>query len=272
MRQEIERESPAMLNASASSPQLPEDDDGRFAGSPPQISALPGVAVASEAHDGYDDDFEFQVVVRDPEMWAAVTADEIFCNGQIRPIYPVFNRDLLAGDGGGEKQLRKPLRRLMIEERESATASRSSSSSSSSVDDLEGVPPETYCVWKPKSAYNRRCRKVGSTGSSFRWRIHDLVVGRSHSDGKEKFVFVAPVDKRLPDKEPSAEGVKEKKKNMKGKGKQPSEMDLGSAHRVLYGLGATAKGEPAARKSFPTYKPVGFFANVDGLSREHHPF
>ena len=58
--------------------------------------------------------------------------------------------------------IRLPLRKLLIEERETASCS------SSEADELEGVPSGTYCVWTPKAAESPpgRCRKSNSTGSS----------------------------------------------------------------------------------------------------------
>lgn len=158
--------------------------------SPQKISAAPEHHCGAEDDD--DDrceDFEFAFVIKDLESGPAITADEIFSNGQIRPVYPVFKRDLLLANSGGtmtEQAARPPLRKLLIKER------NASSSASSPMDELDGIPPESYCMWMPVSSVPSpaRSKKSRSTGLSFRWRIRDLL-GRSHSDGKEKFVFVA---------------------------------------------------------------------------------
>ncbi|RRT60170.1 hypothetical protein B296_00032182 [Ensete ventricosum] len=232
-----------------------------------------------------DDDFEFAFVVKDPETGPAITAAEIFSNGQIRPIYPVFNRSLLLANGnddrgrlvaeGEEKTapVRRTLRKLLIEEREEHSASATSSSSSLGTDELEGIPPETYCVWTPRSAAPSpsRCKKSRSTGSSLRWRLRDLMIGRSQSDGKEKFVFLA-----AKSEEAVAAGSKESKKKKakaRGKGGNPTEVDARTAHQVYYGKDRPT-GSGAARRSFLPYNQnlIGFFANVNGLSRTHHPF
>ncbi|GFP96992.1 hypothetical protein PHJA_001843300 [Phtheirospermum japonicum] len=131
----------------------------------------------------------------------------IFCNGQIRPVYPVFNRDLFLEkrNGFGEEgendvilAVRLSLRKLFTEERETTmtiVVTTMSSSSSSEADELEGVPAETYCVWRPKeaAAAEGRCKKSNSTGSiSKRWEFRDLL-HRSVSDGgKDSFVFLSP--------------------------------------------------------------------------------
>lgn len=261
--------------------------------SPQKISAAPEHPYEVEEDDNGDtsEDFEFAFVIKDPESGPAITADEIFSNGQIRSVYPVFNRDLLLTDGGGdgsgaveEKAVRLPLGRLLMEERNAWTRSESWSSSSE-MDELEGIPPGTYCVWRPGSVPPSpvRCKKSSSTGSSFRWRIRDLV-RRSRSDGKEKFVFLAAEEKipsQVSEKKSEAaeaEGEKKQKGEARSRGKKGSkvtEVDLVTAHRIYYGstagAGQAAKG---GRRSFLPYKPdlVSFFTNVNGLSRINHPF
>lgn len=148
-----------------------------------------------------DDEFEFAVVPREP-MAVTISAEDIFYNGQIKPIYPIFNTNLLSNgdsnvngeeddDGGGLKKSKsKPKRvhrpslgKLMSEERET------NSCSSSEADELDAILPGTYCVWTPKESLER-CKKSNSMGSSKRWKLRDLLY-RSNSDGKETFVFIA---------------------------------------------------------------------------------
>ncbi|CAA0820899.1 Protein of unknown function (DUF1645 [Striga hermonthica] len=147
---------------------------------------------------GEDSEFEFSFAGRGSEMPSPVSADEIFCNGQIRPVYPFFNADLFPNrirfgrrdeeECSAGSTVRMPLMKLFIEEREPAAAT--TSSSSSGADELDGVPADTYCVWRPKEAAAEvRCGKSSSVGSrSKRWRIGDLL-RRSHSDGgKDRFL------------------------------------------------------------------------------------
>ena len=72
---------------------------------------------------------------------------------------------------------------LLIEERGTA----------SEVDELEGVLPGMYYVWKPKATKSppRRCRKNNSTGSSKRWKFRNFL-HRSNNDDKDTFVFLTP--------------------------------------------------------------------------------
>ncbi|KAG9149636.1 hypothetical protein Leryth_022925 [Lithospermum erythrorhizon] len=83
--------------------------------------------------------------------------------------------------------MKVPLRKLFTEDEEAP-----SSSSSSEVDEMEAIPPGTYCVWKPKvvEASHSTCKKSKSTGfGSKRWKLRDLL-RRSNSEGKDSFVFL----------------------------------------------------------------------------------
>ncbi|XP_064955743.1 uncharacterized protein LOC135607676 [Musa acuminata AAA Group] len=273
-----------------------ETDDGFVSAvrheSPQQIPAAPQCTQESlQLDDGGgdesedDDDFEFAFVIKDPDGGQDITADEIFSDGQIRPVYPVFGRALLLADDDGLSRrgraaaeleeeratsaVRGTLRHLLIAEREENLGA-SSSSSSLAADELAGVPPGTYCVWAPRSAAltPTRCKKSRSTGSSsLRWRLRDLVVGRSHSDGKEKFVFLAAGEDNDKEKESrcrvtkTEETGKGKEDKAKGKRGEATEVDIATAHRIYYGR------RGGARRSFLPYKQdlLGYFANVNGI-------
>ncbi|CAL5096390.1 unnamed protein product [Urochloa decumbens] len=268
--------------------------------------------------EGDEFEFEFPFVSRDSPAGTAAPADELFADGRIRPFYPVFGR-ATGGAGGGwaggkihvdsshdgtarsapavaAPRVRGQLGRLFLEEtreRNSSTSSTESSSSSAATDDdrdgLDSAAPESYCVWRPGSsaaASPRPPRKrSGSTGSMARWRrISDLVVGRSHSDGKEKFLFFATPHEAATNKDKP----KAKPTPTPAGGRNPTpttaatEIDtVTAAHRIAYlakgggtgGGGGVPGGTP--RRTFLPYREelVGFFANVNGISRSHqHPF
>jgi hypothetical protein len=94
-----------------------------------------------------DDDFEFVSVSRADD-------DVVVVDGQIGPVFPVFNRDLLSKSWlqGNEdhdgRSLRVPLKKLFVDERDPTTSFSSSSSSEEEEGEgeLEGVPPGPYCV------------------------------------------------------------------------------------------------------------------------------
>ncbi|KAJ0106489.1 hypothetical protein Patl1_18034 [Pistacia atlantica] len=230
-----------------------------------------------EEEEEEEEEFEFALVCRRPD--SPISADEIFCNGQIRPIYPVFDTSLLLNDtdinqntennnssstrssSSSKSSHRLPLGKLMSEERESTT-----SCSSSEAEDLDNLQPGTYCVWAPKAnsrhqdSPGRSCKKSNSTGSSKRWKFRDFLY-RSNSDGKDTFVFLAP-NKKTTDKKVAAE---ESGKENKGKVKVVEEHYVKN-HQAIK--------EEDKKKSFLPYRQdlVGFFNNVNGLSRNLHPF
>ncbi|KAF0927846.1 hypothetical protein E2562_036588 [Oryza meyeriana var. granulata] len=246
------------------------------------VAVPPSEAASGDVVTDFDSDgeFEFPFVSRDSPAGTASLADDLFADGRIKPFYPVFAR------AGGADQTKKdasapvaprtrgPLGRLFLEE--------------------SRAPPESYCPWTPGagsasvSASPRPPRKSGSTGSMARWRrISELVVGRSHSDGKEKFLFLPtpPPTKEHNDMDHFKPKPKPKPKPPPAAGgkKLPAaavaEIDTVAAmHRVAYatnGSGATRGGGGTPRRTFLPYREelVGLFANVSGISRSHpHPF
>ena len=229
-----------------------------------------------EEEEEDDDEEEFTFCWREPET-SPISADEIFYNGQIRPI---FNGDLGISEGQNHEvsvnpppppttttpaSIRLPLRKLLIEERGTASCS------SSEADELEGVPPGTYCVWTPKAAESPpgKCRKSNSTGSSKRWKFRDFL-HRSNSDGKDTFVFLTPNSnssmKKKTDKEATSTSAgKPKPKSVTGE-------NVTSSNRK--NNNTASKKETERRRSYLPYRQdlVGFFANVNGMSRNLHPF
>lgn len=213
----------------------------------------------------YDDDnSDFAFVTAGSDQFSPISADEIFYNGQIRPI---FNRDLLLNDTGcnsekvstPRKSNRVSLRKLFIEDREIA-----SSSSSSEVDDLEGITPGTYCVWRPKSAEespSELCKKSNSTGSSTkRWKLRDFI-HRSNSEGKETFVFLTTPFKKREEK---TESTRIDSAKITGKV---------SAVEGFPALRYSENGKDK-RKSYLPYRQdlVSFLGNVNALNRNLQHF
>ncbi|TVU02516.1 hypothetical protein EJB05_51926, partial [Eragrostis curvula] len=261
--------------------------DGRPGGRQhePTVSRADAGAAPSDDDEDSDGEFEFPFVSRDPAPGCgAAPADELFAGGRIRAFYPVFGRVL--DDAAPEPEPpRAPLGRLFKLEgsRTSSVASTSSSAStdaSAGAGELDGASPESYCLWtpgsSPASSPSRPPRKSGSTGSMARWRrIGELVVGRSHSDGREKFLFLSAPSS--PARENASKPkAKQQTKGSKAAAGAKTEVDTVAAGRRMgaYG-GAGAKGSPGARRTFLPYRQdlVGLFANVHGLSRSHpHPY
>ncbi|MED6188094.1 hypothetical protein PIB30_082715 [Stylosanthes scabra] len=155
-----------------------------------------------------NDDFGFEFVAF---RKAEDNNDHEFSYFNDNTVFPLFNHDLLKeSDGRNESskvELRFPVRRLLIaggedhrSESYQSPSLSSGSSWSSSDDDLDGIPPGTYCVWTPNSpqASPSRCKKSNSTGSSSsskRWKLLNFL-RRSNSDGKESLVFLAAPAKK----------------------------------------------------------------------------
>ncbi|XP_048441079.1 uncharacterized protein LOC125477708 [Pyrus x bretschneideri] len=236
-----------------------------------------------ECESENEDDFSFAPTNADG---SPISADDIFQNGQIRPVFPIFNRDLLfaeANDGDASRaraassatsssSLRPPLKKLFFEERDTQP------SSASELDELEGVQEGTFCEWsrKPVEAAPELRNKSNSTGSSKLWRVRDLKL-RSNSDGKDAFVFLNPKSAASP--KPSQESAADGKSSAeiqktaeKVKGKAKKVETVSSAHEKHY-VKNREKKEGDKRRSYLPYRPVvGFFTNVNVLSRNVHPF
>ncbi|TMX03688.1 hypothetical protein EJD97_014865 [Solanum chilense] len=217
-------------------------------------------------HDDDDeDDFEFAFVTEGSNQFSPISADEIFYNGQIRPI---FNRDLSFNDNNSEKvstpkktkSNRVSLRKLFNEDRDIA-----SSSSSSEADDLEGISPGTYCLWKPKlaeeSPSDQLRKKSNSTGSSSkRWKLRDFT-HRSNSEGKDTFVFLTTPFKKREEKT-------EITRTDSGiiTGKVPAVEDFPALRCSISGKDK--------RKSYLPYRQdlLSFLGNANGLNRNLQHF
>ncbi|GJM89840.1 hypothetical protein PR202_ga06062 [Eleusine coracana subsp. coracana] len=234
--------------------------------------------------DDEGEEFEFPFVSRDSPAGTAAPADELFADGRIRPFYyPVFGHGAAAQpthpSAAAPPRVRGQLGRLFLEESRERNSSTSSTASTSSSDGggggLESASPESYCLWTPGGSSSSSPRpspprKSGSTGSMARWRrISELVVGRSHSDGKDKFIFFP--DPALNNKH--HDKPKPKPKPSPAIRKQAAPAEVEAAQRIAYGGGVPGA---SPRRTFLPYREelVGFFANVNGVSRSHqqHPF
>lgn len=115
-----------------------------------------------------EDDFEFSFVGRQ-SISSPIAVEKIFFNGQTKPYFLIFNRDLLSIDDANNIDDSNPqncrslgrvhLRKLLNEE------SDPPSLSSSEADEIKGVLPRTYCFWAPKTPDSSLGRyKTGKMG------------------------------------------------------------------------------------------------------------
>ncbi|KAL8256388.1 hypothetical protein R6Q59_031455 [Mikania micrantha] len=226
-----------------------------------------------EEESDEEEEFAFDVVCTNYNS-SSVSADEIFFNGELLPRYPLFDRSLLLenvadksdGDSPNRRSpaVRHSLRHLFIEERETASCS------SSEADDLDGVTPGTYCIWKPKVESSESCKKSNSTGnSSKRWKFLHLL-RRSNSDvdttaGRNDLDTVF---------RPSTETKKVKKVEKTAKvavadddgEPAPLTSEIKSPNKTIKEGNCVGSYLPIKQDL------VGVFANVNGLSRNLHPF
>ncbi|XP_050375324.1 uncharacterized protein LOC126792870 [Argentina anserina] len=236
-----------------------------------------------EDEDEEEEEEEFSFFCTNPDG-SPISADDVFQDGQIRPVYPIFNRDLLftdAYDGNSSKHvysssssLRPPLKKLFFEDRDAPSSSASES------DELEALPEGSYCEWSKNAkevSPELKNNKSNSTGFSKLWRIRDLVP-RSNSDGKDAFVFLNPNSASLKQNKDAGKAAKSvkavEKAPVKDKGQKGKKAEtVSSAHEKHYVMNR-AKKEGDKRRSYLPYRPgvVGFFTNVNGLSRNVHPF
>ncbi|TYI20713.1 hypothetical protein ES332_A07G257500v1 [Gossypium tomentosum] len=170
--------------------------------------------------------------------------------------FPIFNRR----DGDNvEQAIRIPLRDLFIGDRDIPF---SLSSSSSEADELEGLPADTYCVWKPKQSPEsspNSCKKstsAGSSSSSKRWRFIKDLLKRSNSAGNvsssSSFSFLN-LDK-------NEEKVNEKTAKATTKVKRD---EKSPAAKSFY-VGNKVLKEGDKRRSYLPYRQdlVGIFSNI----------
>lgn len=113
-----------------------------------------------------------------------------------------------------------------------------------------GAPePGTMAAQSPAP----RCRKSGSTGSAV---LRLVGLGRSHSDGKHKFVFFD-----------AGGGCSERKARGGGGG------DVAWSYYAKAGAAGGGGGNGGRRRTFLPYKQdlVGLFASATAFRRTYHP-
>ncbi|KAI3512911.1 hypothetical protein L1887_20233 [Cichorium endivia] len=231
-------------------------------------------------------EFEFPVVCRDSNLFP-ISTDEVLSDHQILPSYPLFDRSLLLDvdpsfsngvdisetDSKSSRGGRLSLGMLLREE-------HSVSSSSSEADDLDGITPGTYCVWKPKPeprGKHKKSNSVSFENTSKRWKVRDLLK-RSYSDdnysistGKDASVvlFTPPI---APKQKINSEKVKKTEKTAK----VASTVD-GSGARSKTDNNSPVHKAKSGGNRLPPYLPyrpdqLALFANLNGSSRNMYRY
>ncbi|CAM8888239.1 unnamed protein product [Rhodiola kirilowii] len=225
--------------------------------------------------------FEKSECVDEDEFEFSILCDEVFPDGEIGQIFPIFDRDLVF-NGGGTEAASVSLKKLFIDEEREDLDGNIPSSSSSEADELDSVEPGTYCVWKPKTPELSpgRCKKSKSTGScSKRWKLRDLLLRRSNSDGKESFVFLTPSSSTSSSNSTSVtDEVKSGSAKVKTVRRASGEYKTAavvSPHEKFYVQNRAVKEEDRRRSYLPYRKGLvgfGFFPNGMGVTNNFRPF
>ncbi|KAL2547006.1 hypothetical protein Fot_16239 [Forsythia ovata] len=198
-----------------------------------------------------------------------ITAEDAFVNGQIKPVFPLFNRDLLFSDED-EKILhenlpmRPAVKKVFVETKNGMT------SASSENDDISGP----YCeltTRKVVEASPEACKKSNSTGFSKIWRLKDFTA-RCNSDGRDAFVFLNNSHTPPSTAEPAAANAGQRKKSTTKVNGGKSKTAPLSSHEVY--LKSKAKMDDRQKSYLPYRRELmGIFTNVNGgLTRSVHPF
>ncbi|KAL0385540.1 UNVERIFIED_CONTAM: hypothetical protein Sradi_2948300 [Sesamum radiatum] len=178
--------------------------------------------------DDHGDDYEEEEEEEEEEEFSfmcgganasPIAAEDAFFNGQIKPVFPLFNRDLLfSGEDSVDAAalheslpMRPPVKKVFVE------TSEENGQVTPENEEVSGL----YCEWSERKAVEaspEACKKSNSTGFSKIWRFKDLL-GRSNSDGRDAFVFLNNTDPPPPPPSSAAEqSTKVKEKAKKGEG------------------------------------------------------
>ncbi|XP_004513151.1 uncharacterized protein [Cicer arietinum] len=192
----------------------------------------------------------------------SIFADEIFENEKIRPTLLNFDKSIIVLNAlnNDASHLRPPLKKIFVE------MSENSNSRSSDVSKEPHKEPLKNRTMVEVKASNECYKKSKSTGSSNLWRFRQNINLRSNSDHKDAFVLLNP---SVPSKanKPKVETIVVKKR------KDDINKSTLSAHEKFYVMNKMKK-DSNKRKSFLPYKHhlLGIFTNMNGLSRNIHPF
>ncbi|XP_015168326.1 uncharacterized protein [Solanum tuberosum] len=239
--------------------------------------------VEDDDDDNEEEEFSFACGIDAPP----IAADEMFYNGQIRPLFPLFNQNLLLSDEDLEAlkeqlPIRPPVKKIFIQTEDNSIPATSS-------EEIAGP----FCEWSKNKAIEATrdnpevCKKSNSTGFSKLWRFKDFL-HRSNSDGRDTFVFLNPttpaakVEEKVVRKDETTTSEKKKKEisgevKVIGKVTKKTKKVVKKSEGVLAHeayMKSKAKAEDR-RRSYLPYRPelVGFFTNVNGgLTKNVHPF
>ncbi|KAI4338278.1 hypothetical protein L6164_016620 [Bauhinia variegata] len=198
-----------------------------------------------KTYQNEEEEFSFNCTNFDVSM---VSAEDVFVNGKIRPMFPIIADGYDSGS-----PMRPPLKKLFIQRPESCFSSLVMTKS----EDLNEAPRGRNSNWPKKLAVDsspEKHKKSNSTGISKRWRFRELF-HRSKFHGKSETEKVNIKTNDLIEV------------------KVPKDMKIRttlSANEIYY-LNNKATKESDKQRSYLPYK-LWFFADVNGMSRKVHLF
>ncbi|CAI9785160.1 unnamed protein product [Fraxinus pennsylvanica] len=226
--------------------------------------------LSNDSEEDEEEEFSFVCEVANDSQ---ITAGDAFVDGQIKSVFPLFNRDLLFSDEDenillDNLPMRPPVKKVFVERKDGLT------SHSSENDDIAGP----YCeltTRKVVEASPEVCKKSNSTGFSKIWRLKDFKA-RCNSDGKDAFVFLNKSHAPPSTAQPAAASCGEKKESTRKVNRdvtaKKSKTTPLSSHEVY--LKNKAKMDHRQKSYLPYRRELlGVFTNVNGgLTRSVHPF
>ncbi|XP_047326440.1 uncharacterized protein LOC124930123 [Impatiens glandulifera] len=204
---------------------------------------------AQEQKDQIFNDFEFSSISRD-SISSPVSAEDIFHNGQIRPLFPISKQDLyfsvdeVKPDCKKSSVRRIPLGQLFSEDRDPPP----SSSPEKENEDFKAVSMD---------------RTSSSSRNEKRWRFRNILQ-RSNSEAKESFVVVSPKRSRSKNQNFTLESPKASVDKRRAKFGNVEAVTSSPPQEAVLHLRNRPGKEADRRRSFLPYRRdlIGFFANV----------
>lgn len=216
-----------------------------------------------EVENDDEEEEEFSFTCGGADDASPIAAEDAFINGQIKAIYPLFDRDYFSTHDESDSlhenlPTKPPVKKFFVETKDSGELTSANAGDDATVGARKAVEvsPEV-------------CKKSNSTGFSRIWRFKEFL-GRSNSDGRDAFVFLND-NSHDPPMAASEKGGEVKVLPAANKLKKGKTASL-SAHEVY--LRSKAK-DGEKRRSYLPYRPelMGFFTNANsGLSKNVHPY
>ncbi|KAG9148904.1 hypothetical protein Leryth_022058 [Lithospermum erythrorhizon] len=118
-----------------------------------------------------------------------IAAEDAFVDGKIKPLFPLFNQDLLLQDQYFEENLTHNPKVTKVLFQMNKDSLNKDSLGNDEISLKTHIVRAKAFLWIILGGEHERCKKSNSTGFSKLWRLKE-VVNRSNSDGRDAFVFL----------------------------------------------------------------------------------